>query len=112
MRILIGDQIIFLSSINTGEFDQRYLLNSQIPGLDAIFVTSGEFNNLATKYVQITGNNQAINLNNGLIISGSPLVVASSGIFQSGLSIQGDLILNGRKVIIQTQGEAFSTDGV
>ena len=112
MRILIGDQIVYLSIINTGEFDQRYLLNSQIGTLDAIFVTSGEFNDLATKYVQITGNNQRINLNNGLTISGNPLIVASSGIFRSGLSIEGDLILNGRKAIIQTEGQSFATAGV
>jgi hypothetical protein len=112
MRVLIEDQIVYLSNINTGQFDERYLLNSEIPGLDSIFVTSGEFNNLDLRYVQFTGNNQRINLNNGLTVSGSPLIVASSGIFESGLSIEGDLILNGKKVIVQAEATPFATEGI
>jgi len=48
-------------------------------------------------------------MNNGLNISGSRLLVRSSGIFESGVNIKGDLILNGRKVLILTEGDSFST---
>jgi len=109
IRSISSGQIAFLPQINTGQLDQRYILNSNILNLDSVFVTSGEFNALENKYVRITGNSNTINLNNGLFVSGLPLTVKSSGIFQSGLSIQGDLILNGRKVIILAQGDSFST---
>lgn len=109
MRTLNNGQLLFLPQINTGELDARYILNSNIENLDSIFVTSGEFNALDNKYAKITGNNSIINLNQGLTVSGLPLTVKSSGIFESGVSIQGDLILNGRKVIILIEGESFST---
>jgi len=112
MRIIQGDQVILIPAINTGQFDERYLLNSQIYTLDSIFVTSGEFQSLDTKYVRITGNDQTINLNRGLTVSGAPLVVRSSGIFESGINIRGDLIINGRKVLIQAEGAPFSIEAV
>jgi len=109
MRSLNDGQLVFLPQINTGELDARYILNSNIANLDSTFVTSGEFNALDNQYVKITGNNSIINLNQGLNVSGSRLLVRSSGIFESGIKIKGDLILNGRKVIIVTEGDQFST---
>lgn len=109
MRTINDGQLLFLPQINTGELDTRYILNANIGSLDSTFVTSGEFNALDNQYVKITGNNSVVNMNNGLNISGSRLLVRSSGIFESGVNIQGDLILNGRKVIILTEGDSFST---
>jgi len=109
MRTVDNGQLLFLPQVNTGELDARYILNSNIASLDSTFVTSGEFNALDNLYAKITGNNSVINLNRGLNVSGSALLVRSSGIFESDINIKGDLILNGRKVIILTEGDSFST---
>ena len=63
---------------------------------------------LDLRYVRITGNNSIVNLNQGAIITGQSLTVNSSGIFNNGISVNGNFILNGQQVLISSAGSLFS----
>jgi len=63
---------------------------------------------LDLRYVRITGNNSIVNLNQGAIVTGQNLTVNSSGIFNNGISVNGNFFLNGRQVLISSAGALFS----
>ena len=63
---------------------------------------------LDLRYVRITGNNSIVNLNQGAIVTGQNLTVNSSGIFNNGISVNGNFLLNGQQVLISSAGTLFS----
>jgi hypothetical protein len=63
---------------------------------------------LDLRYVRITGNDSRVNLNQGAIVTGQSLTVNSSGIFNNGISVNGNFILNGQQVLISSAGTLFS----
>lgn len=106
-RLLNGDYIFSQDLTQEGQLDQRYAVKNNLTGFNE-YVKDKEIINLNSKYAEINELGDTINLNKGVNVSGSNLLIKTEAYFESGANIKGNFFLNGKEILVNADGILYT----